>query len=226
MKNFIFDFYNTLVDIRTEEHSADSWQGVVGFFAERGIHTDAQTLIRLYDESWASHLSDLEKTSEYAYPEGDITDVYKRMAAALGGTLSDKDAAECAVIARRDSIRWLHLFPGTVELLNALKSKGGKLYILSNAQRVFTAGELSQSGIEDMFDGVLLSSDHGCRKPDPAFFDILFKKYGLKKSDSVMIGDDINSDGKGAEIYGIAYVLADGGAAKHSKQILELTEQK
>ena len=224
MKNFVFDFYNTLVDIRTEEHSADSWRGVVSFLRERGILSDPETLIGLYDECWNAHLLELEKTSRYAYPEGDITDVYKRMAAALGGTLSDKDAAECAVIARRESIRWLRTFPGTTELLCALKARGGKIYLLSNAQSVFTADEFLQSGVAEMFDGVLLSSDYGCRKPDPAFFDILFKKYKLKKSDSVMIGDDINSDGKGAESYGIAYVLADGGAAKHSEQILAYLE--
>ena len=224
MKNFIFDFYNTLVDIRTEEHGADSWRGVVGFFNERGISSDPETMIRLYDECWTAHLSDLEKTSKYAYPEGDIKQVYKLMAAALGGTLSDEDAAECAVIARRDSIRWLRTFPGTKELLSTLKARGGKLYLLSNAQSVFTWDELNRSGVAEMFDGILLSSDYGCRKPDPAFFDILFKKYKLIKRDSVMIGDDVNSDGKGAESYGIAYVLADGGAARHGEQILALSE--
>ena len=222
MKNFVFDFYNTLVDIHTEEHSVDSWHGSVDFFAERGINSDPQTLIRLYDECWASHLSELEHTSKYAYPEGDITDVYKRMAADLGGTLSDCDAAACAVLARRDSIRRFELFDGTAELLAALKKRGAKLYILSNAQSVFTVGELKQTGIVDKFDGILLSSDCGCRKPDTAFFDMLFKKYRLKKSESVMIGDDKTSDGKGAADYGIEYVLASGGAASHREQILAL----
>ncbi|MCH5155642.1 MAG: HAD family hydrolase [Clostridiales bacterium] len=225
MKNFIFDFYNTLVSIHTEEHDPESWRGAVGFLAERGIKSDPETLIKLYDERWAEHISDLEQTSKYAYPEGDIKKVYKSMVTALGGTLSDSAAAACAVLARRQSIRRLELFGGTVELLNALKARGCKLYILSNAQSVFTVGELEQSGVVDMFDGVLLSSDYGCRKPDPAFFDFLFKKFKLKKPESVMIGDDPNSDGKGAQNYGIAYVMADGGAAAHSRQILALTEK-
>lgn len=225
MKNFVFDLYNTLISIRTDEHSADSWHGVVRLFDEKcGIKTDPETLIRLYDECWARHLDELSKTSKYAYPEGDITVVYKLMASSLGGTLTDADAVTCAKIAREESMRQFSVFPGTVELLKALKNSGGKLYILSNAQSSFTFCELGRSSITDLFDGIMLSSDYGCRKPDVAFFDFLFKKYKLNKRSTVMIGDDVNSDGKGAVDYGIKYVLADGGAAAHSEEILALVE--
>ena len=221
MKNFVFDFYNTLVDIRTDEHSADSWQGVAGFFSVRGVEVDPQRLIELYDECWASYLQDLKETSKYAYPEGDITEVYKRMAITLGVALSDKEAATCAQIARRDSMRKFCLFDGTIELLKTLK-RTSKLYLLSNAQSVFTMDEINSLGIADLFDGIMLSSDYGCRKPDKAFFDCLFKKYGLKRRDTVMVGDDIESDGKGATAYGLRYVYAGGGAASHRIEIITL----
>ncbi|MDE6293372.1 MAG: HAD family hydrolase [Clostridiales bacterium] len=223
MKNFVFDLYNTLISIRTDEHSADSWHGVVRLFDEKcGIKSNPETLIRLYDECWAKHLDELGKTSKYTYPEGDITVVYKLMAKALGGTLSDSDAVAVAKLAREQSMRQFSVFDGTVELLKELKSKGGKLYILSNAQSAFTEYELGLSGITDMFDGIMLSSDYGCRKPDTAFFGFLFKKYKLSKRNTVMIGDDVTSDGKGAADYGIKYVKADGGAAAHSEEILSL----
>ncbi len=221
MKNFVFDFYNTLADTHTDEHSAESWQGVVRFFVELGIDSDPQKLIALYDECWASYSADLKETSKYAYPEGDITEVYKRMAITLGGALSDKEAAMCAQIARKDSIRKLRLFDGTVELLKTLK-RTAKLYILSNAQSVFTMDEINSLGIADLFDGIMLSSDYGCRKPDKAFFDCLFKKYGLRRRDTVMVGDDLESDGKGATSYGLRYVYAGGGAAAHRIEIITL----
>lgn len=223
MKNFVFDFYNTLVAIRTDEHSEDSWKGVVKFFAECDIDTDEATLIRLYDECWASHLAELKKQSKYEYPEGDITQVYKLMAKRLGGELSDSGAVLCAKIARRDSMRQFEVFPGTVKLLHSLKCKGAKLFILSNAQSAFTLDELEASGITCLFDGIMLSSDYGCRKPDPAFFECLFKKYKLKKLDTVMIGDDLSSDGKGAAACGIRYVYAGGGAASHLCEIIVLS---
>ncbi|MDE6201243.1 MAG: HAD family hydrolase [Clostridiales bacterium] len=221
MKNFVFDFYNTLVDIRTDEHSEQSWQGVVEFLAERGIESDPKRLIELYDECWASHLDELKSTTKYAYPEGDITEVYKRMAAALGGTLTDKDAVLCAKIARKDSIRKFDLFDGTLPLLKTLR-RNARLYILSNAQSAFTMDEIEAAGIADLFDGIMLSSDYGCRKPDKEFFDCLFKKYKLKRLDTVMVGDDIESDGKGATAYGLRYVYAGGGAAAHRIEIITL----
>lgn len=223
MKNFIFDFYNTLVSIRTDEHRQESWYDVCEFLEKRGMYAEPSRLISLYDEGWALLLDELSKTSGYAYPEGDITYVYKHMANALGGELSESDAKTCALLARKQSVIHYGLFDGTVELLRELKSRGAKLYILSNAQSAFTPYELGLTNIADLFDGILLSSDYGCRKPDRAFFDILFKKYKLKKAQSVMIGDDISSDGKGAADFGIKYVYAGGGAAAHADEILSLS---
>lgn len=221
MRNFVFDFYNTLVDIRTDEHSEDSWQGVVEFLAERGIDSDPKKLIELYDKCWTSHLDELKTTTKYAYPEGDITEVYKDMVSELGGMLTDKDAVLCAKIARKDSIRKLSLFDGTIPLLKTLK-RNARLFILSNAQSSFAMDEIEETGIADLFDGIMLSSDCGCRKPDKAFFDCLFKKYKLKRLDTVMVGDDIESDGKGATAYGLRYVYAGGGAAAHRIEIITL----
>ncbi len=222
MKNFIFDFYNTLVSIRTDEHREDSWREVAEFLAERGMHAAPSRLITLYDEGWAHLLDELKNTSDYAYPEGDITNVYKYMANALDGELSDDDAKACALLARKASIIHYGLFDGTVELLKGLKNRGANLFILSNAQSAFTPYELGLTNIADLFDGILLSSDYGCRKPDPAFFEFLFKKYKLKKAQSVMIGDDTSSDGKGAADFGIKYVFAGGGAVAHKDEILTL----
>ena len=72
---------------------------------------------------------------------------------------------------------------------------------------------------------MLLSSECGCRKPDSAFFGMLFDKYELDKRDAVMVGDDPENDGMGAQNFGIAYVKADGGAAAHAAELLELVNK-
>ncbi len=58
-------------------------------------------------------------------------------------------------------------------------------------------------GLTPYFDGICISSDEECSKPDKCYFDILFERYGLKKSDSIMIGNDYLSDIGGAADYGI-----------------------
>lgn len=77
------------------------------------------------------------------------------------------------------------------------------VYLLSNAQRIFTEYELRSLGLWELFDGILISSDEGCCKPDPAFFRILFDRYGLNPADCLMIGNERTSDLAGAVAAGI-----------------------
>lgn len=226
MKDFIFDLYNTLIDIRTDEHREQTWLPILSVLERRGIVSDHRTLGRLYDENWDKHLEELYARSRFAYPEGDILCVYKGMANAFGLDLSDREAAEWAVAVRRASVVHMRRFDGVSELFSELRGRGARLFLLSNAQSVFTRGEIEQCGLSDAFDGIMLSSDHGCRKPDPAFFGMLFDKYKIDKRTAVMVGDDSSSDGAGAAAVGIAFVLADGGAAVHGGELIKLAEEQ
>ena len=133
-------------------------------------------------------------------------------------------AAHALRLMRKGSIERLRLFDGTTELLDGLHARGAKVYLLSNAQAAFTVGEIAEVGLADKLDGVLLSSDCGCRKPDPAFYEMLFDKFDLDKRDAVMIGDDMQNDVRGAERFGIRGLWADGGAAAHAAEILALAD--
>ncbi len=222
MDNFIFDFYNTLADVRTDEGRESTWQPVAEFFASRGIKNAAPNRLKeLYDKYWKLYYERAVAERKYRYPECDAVSIMESMARALGGRLSRADATTALGTMRKASIEWLRVFPGTVEMLNKLKSSGAKIYILSNAQSSFTAAEIKQTGLWDMFDGILMSSDVGVAKPDPAFFEKLFEIYGIDKTTAVMIGDDSYSDGQGANSVGIPYVYARGGAAAHADEIFD-----
>lgn len=66
-----------------------------------------------------------------------------------------------------------------------------------------TEPELRVLGIRDCFDGILYSSEEGIKKPSYDFFDLIFKRYGLKKEESVMVGNDRFTDVQGALDYGM-----------------------
>ena len=66
----------------------------------------------------------------------------------------------------------LRLYDGVPAMLAMLRARGGRLYLLSNAQAIFTTCELRALGLEGAFDAVYLSSDYGCKKPDRRFFDL------------------------------------------------------
>ena len=98
----------------------------------------------------------------------------------------------------------LSLFPGVPEMLQRLKDAGKKVFLLSNAQALFTAPEISLLGLTKYFDGILLSSDAGVKKPDSAFYEMLLKQYHLNPSECLMTGNDDIADCHGAASAGIA----------------------
>ncbi len=225
MKNFIFDLYNTLIEVRTDEHREETWLPVVKYFADRGIPvSDWKILERFFVEYWDEF--NAQKSGKYAYPECDCVDQFVCIAKKAGGKLSRKKAAEALCIMRKASTETLRLFDGTLELFAELKKRGAKLYLLSNAQAAFTYDEIDSCGLKGAFDGMLLSSECGCRKPDPEFFGMLFDRFGLSKDRSVMVGDDRISDGKGAADFGIAYVYAGGGAVAVADELIRLAEEE
>ena len=91
-----------------------------------------------------------------------------------------------------------------MEALASLREKGFRLWLLSNAQAVFTAYELRHLGLGAQFDGIYLSSDYGCRKPDRRFFRALIDEQGLDVSRCLMIGNDRDTDIAGAKGAGMA----------------------
>lgn len=85
-------------------------------------------------------------------------------------------------------------YDGVDRTLKELKRYGKKIFLLSNAQKLFTVKELMDTGLDNYFNGIFISSEAMIKKPDPAFMDVLISRYRLDKSKCVMIGNDITSD--------------------------------
>lgn len=226
MKAFVFDLYNTLVKSETDDKSASAWLPVVEFFRERGLEVDWESLRDKYDEFWYGQIDELKAQGKFAYPEADVVKVFQRMANRFGGEFSEETAEEAARCARRAFTVKCELFDGTVRLIASLKACGAKLYILSNAQAVTTRGELEEWRFTEKFDGILLSSECGCKKPDPKFFKMLFDKYGIDKKSAVMVGDELKTDIAGAKAFGIKSIWAKDGAPSVAQKLLKLAGAK
>ena len=97
------------------------------------------------------------------------------------------------------STEYVRVYPGTVQMLENLKKAGKKVYLLSNAQRIFTEYEMRVVDIFKLFDGVLISSDYQTKKPDKRFFDILIDKYAVEPEKTLFIGNDSRTDIGGAQ---------------------------
>ena len=92
------------------------------------------------------------------------------------------------------SLRKLTLYPWVKPVFAALRERGARIFLLSNAQSCFTVPELRGLGLHDAFDGVVISSDARVKKPSPRIMRKLLTRYELAVGESLMIGNDQRSD--------------------------------
>lgn len=201
---YIFDLYGTLVDIHTEENQPSLWKRMAGFYASCGARYTPEEL----HGSYLAYVREAEETLARQDRDGrwieiELADVFARLYTAKGVSSDPARIRETARRFRQASTTHLRLYAGAKELLTTLRREGSGVYLLSNAQRLFTAPELEALGIADCFDGICISSDEGCKKPDPRFFRRLLDRYGLSGGRCLMIGNDPVCDAEGARSVGM-----------------------
>ncbi len=203
-QNYIFDLYGTLIDIRTDESDDKFWEDVADIYKSYGADYTSKEIKNSYHrfaerEKCFGHLTH----PFYRHIDIKLEHVFSRLYKRKGVTPTKEMVDDTAVRFRRASTQFIELYDGVIDLLESLKKAGKNVYLLSNAQRCFTYPELVSLGLVDYFDGILISSDCYCSKPQKEFFNTLFKRYHLNKDESVMIGNDCITDMLGAKGAGI-----------------------
>ena len=199
-KNYIFDLYGTLVDINTDENKVELWEKLSLFYSLKGARYEAEELKNTYLEKVKN---EIELIKDSKYPDFPLEKVFYSLYEDKGITASDEIVEDTAQFFRVLSINYIKLYDGVIELLEKLKAKGKKIYLLSNAQRVFTLFEMRMLGIEKYFDDILFSADYKVCKPDSKFYKILLDKHKLDIKESIMIGNDYICDIEGANNVGL-----------------------
>ena len=201
--DLIFDLYGTLVDIHTEE-SMEVWEKTALFFGFHGAKYTGQELKTAFHGILTQRESQEGQNYE-CHPDIPFEEVMETLFISAGVkentiTLS----TQAAQLFRISSIEYLALYPYVKEALSALRARGHRLWLLTNAQRAFTEYELRYLGLHDLFDDILISSDFRCRKPDPRFFRALLDRHQLDPQRCLMIGNDRCTDIAGAKSVGLA----------------------
>ena len=201
--DLVFDLYGTLVDIHTEE-DARVWEKTAfyfGFYGARYTGSELKTAFRSALES-----REAKAGQDYeCYPDIPCEEIMSELFQAKGlEKNTDSLGINAAQVFRISSLDYIKLYPHVMEALAKLRKAGYRLWLLSNAQRVFTAYELRLLGLGDQLDGIYISSDYQCRKPDLRFFRALIDERKLDVSKTLMIGNDRHTDIAGARNAGMA----------------------
>lgn len=214
-KNYIFDFYGTLVDIVTDENKLELWEKLAAIYHSFGCTYGARQLRSAFQETASEAELDLIRISPYQYVEIDLEKVfiqlltdekYRRptqMASADLKTFGQMVATVFRVLSREK----LEVYANTLSTLARLKDEGARLFILSNAQRVFTQAEIEITGCADFMENIYISSDYRIKKPEPEFLQGVLSENQLDPAETVFVGNDLTSDIAIAQAVGLDGVL-------------------
>lgn len=202
---YVFDLYGTLVDIRTDESQAAVWEKLALFYGYYGASYQPKELRRRYEqlvtERERALKTELEDDPRYAHeasPEIELTEVFLSLFAEKNAKADRVLAVHAGQFFRILSTEYVKTYPGTREMLARLKAQKKRIYLLSNAQRIFTAYEMNTLRIAEYFDDILISSDFRTKKPDIRFFEILSERHNICPEKALFVGNDSRTDIAGA----------------------------
>ncbi len=176
IKGVIFDCYQTLIEIETDEHSHETYETISKWLAYQGVVIKPEKL----KDTYMLKVKERMDESPEIYPEVRVEEVFAEICRenAVWRINEKRLGVDTSRVFRAASIRKLLPFPQSIRLIehciNIPKC------IISNGQRVFSELELRYLGLYDYFDFVIFSSDVGYKKPDMRLFMTALKRMGLE----------------------------------------------
>ncbi|MEH6304093.1 YjjG family noncanonical pyrimidine nucleotidase [Olivibacter sp. CPCC 100613] len=95
-----------------------------------------------------------------------------------------------------------NLFPGVHDTLTYLKEKY-ILHLISNGFKDAAEIKVVKTDIKKYFSQIIISEDVGVHKPHPDIYNYSLTIAQASKEESVMIGDSIEADIRGAQAFGL-----------------------
>ena len=151
------------------------------------------------------------------------------------GTIEDSEVVEESkkrlpkrlhALVEKSYYGWIDRLPeisGISALIESLKSRGVKLYLLSNISQYF-AERYQRFPILRQFDGLVFSGVIHKVKPSKEIFEYLFDAYKIKAEESVFI-DDAQRNIDGAKAVGLTTYLFDGDSKKLEEYLTKLIKE-
>lgn len=190
-----FDLDHTLWDF--DKNSALTFQKI---FKLNGLEINLSDFLKVYEplnlEYWRLYRNNLidKESLRYKRLKDTFNALEVEVSDALINTLSE------------DYIRYLstfnHLFPDTIAVLEYLKSKY-TLHIITNGFNEVQHKKMKTSKIASYFKTITDSERAGVKKPNPIIFNYAMQQANATPDCSLMIGDSLEADIKGALDFGM-----------------------
>jgi putative hydrolase of the HAD superfamily len=188
------------------------FRSVAHFLTYQGIDLHRHQVRDLY----FGIMEEQQRTSSEEHPEFDAVGIWQSI---IEGHMTDftrtlpAEKLEqmplfLAEMSRGISRRKLRLYPDVREVLDVLRERY-PLALVTDAQSAYTRGELHKVGLLDYFDPIIVSGDHGYRKPDRRLFQFALDGMGVAAENALYVGNDMRRDIFGAREVGMKTVMFD-----------------
>lgn len=94
----------------------------------------------------------------------------------------------------------------TVATLDALRSSGQRVAVVTNGPTDWQSRKLRTLGLLDRFDAIVISESEGVAKPDPRIFARTLERLDVDAGDAMFVGDHPDLDVAGARAAGLLAV--------------------
>src|SRR6266496_3472236 len=207
-----FDVNGTLVRILTEDGIDQIFRSAAHFLTYQGIALHRDQVRDLYFQIMKEQL----RASPEEYPEFDAIGIWRSIIEGhmtdFTRTLSVRKLEQMplflAEMSRGISRRRLGLYPHVREVLDVLRERY-PLALVTDSQSAHARGELHKVGLLDYFDPIIVSGDHGYRKPDRRLFEFALHGMGVAARNALHVGNDMHCDISGAAEVGMRTVMFD-----------------
>jgi len=105
-----------------------------------------------------------------------------------------------------------------MEILEKLKGNY-RLHIITNGFEENQKTKLAYSGLDKYFEQVITSERASFQKPDPGIFRFAMDSAGARPNESVMIGDNLNTDIQGAINANMDQIFFNPGKVNHNHDV-------
>jgi putative hydrolase of the HAD superfamily len=224
----LFDVNGTLVEILTEDHADEVYRAAGHYLTYQGVDLRRGELRELY----LAAMKQQRRASPEEHPEFDAVALWRGIldrhagdfTRALPTAKREQVPLALAELTRAVARRRLRLYPAVRSVLQQLRARF-PLAVVTDAQSAWARGELAQVGLLDYFDPIVVSGDHGFRKPDPRLFSIALDALGVAPQEAVYVGNDMYRDIYGARRLGMTTVMfdSDQGTKQHEDVVPDHT---
>ena len=211
IKHIFFDLDHTLWDF--EQNSKNE---LTFLFSYHKLHQKGISLVdefikiykKINNECWA-----LYRVNKMTKENLRVERFYKTLS--YFGIENIKLSEDMADDYVKNSPKRTLLIDGSFELLDYLQNKYF-LHIITNGFQEVQSIKLNNSGLSKYFDKTITSEKAGEKKPHKHIFDYALQQTKAQKKNSIIIGDNLETDIKGALDYGMSCIYFNPSNKKHN----------